>query len=31
VDEPRPEARLTAKHWRLFLRNDLIAEWDQPA
>jgi hypothetical protein len=31
VDEPTPEARLTAKHWRLFLRDDLIAEWEQPA
>jgi hypothetical protein len=31
VDEPLPEPRLTAKHWRLFLRDALVAEWDQPA
>lgn len=31
VEEPQPEPRLMTKHWRLFLKNDLIAEWDQPA
>lgn len=36
-DEPQPEARLTAGHWKLWLRGHfgdadaLIAEWDQPA
>ncbi|WP_324147781.1 phage tail protein [Dyella sp.] len=31
IDEPMPEPLLMAKHWRLFLRDALIAEWDQPA
>lgn len=31
ADEPQPEARLTAGHWQLYLRDQLLAEWDQPA
>lgn len=37
VGEPQPEARLTTRHWQLWLRNhlgaddSLLAEWDQPA
>lgn len=30
-DEPQPEARLAAGHWQLYLRDQLLAEWDQPA
>jgi hypothetical protein len=30
-DEPQPEAQLTAGHWQLFLRDQLLAEWDVPA
>lgn len=29
--EPQPEARLEAGHWELYLKGELIAEWDQPA
>lgn len=29
-DEPQPEARLTASHWMLYLRDELLGEWDQP-
>lgn len=31
ADEPQPEARLQATHWQLYLRDQLLAEWDQPA
>jgi hypothetical protein len=31
TDEPQPEAQLTAGHWQLYLRDQLIAEWDAPA
>lgn len=31
ADEPQPEARLQSAHWRLYLRDQLLAEWDQPA
>lgn len=30
-DEPQPEAHLTAGHWQLYLRDQLLAEWDTPA
>lgn len=30
-DEPQPEAQLQAGHWQLFLRDQLVAEWDTPA
>jgi hypothetical protein len=30
-DEPQPEAQLTATHWQLYLRTELLAEWDAPA
>jgi len=31
ADEPQPEAQLTAGHWQLYLRDQLLAEWDAPA
>lgn len=29
-DEPQPEAQLTAGHWQLYIRDQLVAEWDVP-
>lgn len=29
--EPQPEAALPAEHWQLYVRDELVAEWDQPA
>lgn len=28
--EPQPEAALPATHWQLYVKNDLVAEWDSP-
>lgn len=30
-DEPQTEALLEATHWSLYLRDQLLAEWDSPA
>lgn len=30
IAEPAPEASLLGGHWRLFLRGELLAEWDSP-
>lgn len=31
VDDPNVEPiRLDAQHWKLFLKQDLVAEWDEP-
>ena len=30
ADEPRPEAHLVAGHWSIYLRDQLITEWDVP-
>ena len=30
ADEPQPEAKLTAEHWEVYLREQLIASWDVP-
>lgn len=30
ADEPQPEAPLTAAHWDVYLRDELLASWDVP-
>jgi hypothetical protein len=30
ADEPQPEAQLASGHWKLYLRDQLIAEWGDP-
>lgn len=29
-EEPQPDAKLTAEHWQLYIRDQLVAEWDVP-
>jgi hypothetical protein len=31
ADEPQPEVLLTAGHWDIYLRDQLLASWDVPA
>ncbi|OOG53329.1 phage tail protein [Rhodanobacter sp. C03] len=30
ADEPQPEAHLVAAHWSIYLRDQLLTEWDVP-